>query len=167
MGGALQLFSVLVLAGFLLIGMEIFVPGTVLGVVGGLCLLGAVIIGFMQFGVEIGALILIGVLVLLAGLLILWMRVFPGTRMGKALILSQDGKSFKQAARTDLLNQAGVTLSALNPAGVAQLNGRRYDVMADGQWIDKDTPVTVTSVDGNRIIVSTRPAAGPQAGGSP
>ena len=48
----------------------------------------------------------------------------------------------------------------MRPAGCADLDGVRLDVVTRGEFIDKDVPVTVIEVEGNRIVVE--PAKQPE-----
>ena len=51
-----ELFAILIIAGLFLIGAEIFLPGGIIGFIGGMCLLAAVIVGFAAFGIQGGIL---------------------------------------------------------------------------------------------------------------
>ncbi|MBW5444889.1 nodulation protein NfeD [Cohnella sp. CFH 77786] len=57
------------------------------------------------------------------------------------------------APRDEWLDQRGVSLSALRPAGVADIGGRRMDVVTSGEFVEPGRPVRVTAVDGTRIVV--------------
>ena len=51
------------------------------------------------------------------------------------------------------LHLKGVSITDLRPAGMAEINTKRLDVVTDGEYIEANTPVVVTGVTGNRIIV--------------
>ncbi len=55
------------------------------------------------------------------------------------------------------LGRTGTALSPLRPAGVADIEGARVDVVSEGWFIDAGAPIEVTRVDGNRIVVRERP----------
>jgi membrane-bound serine protease (ClpP class) len=55
-----------------------------------------------------------------------------------------------------LPGRSGVALSPLRPAGIAEVDGVRVDVVSDGDFIDAGTPIEVTRVQGNRVIVQRR-----------
>jgi membrane-bound serine protease (ClpP class) len=48
----------------------------------------------------------------------------------------------------------GVAMSILRPAGKAQFDNDMYDVVTDGEFIDKGSLIIVTTIQGNRIVVS-------------
>ncbi|MDQ3350257.1 MAG: hypothetical protein M3545_20110 [Acidobacteriota bacterium] len=54
------------------------------------------------------------------------------------------------------LGLTGTALSPLRPAGVADINGARVDVVSDGSFIEAGSAIEVTRVDGNRIVVRDR-----------
>ncbi|MCG9969464.1 hypothetical protein L9W92_15750 [Pelotomaculum terephthalicicum JT] len=47
----------------------------------------------------------------------------------------------------------GVALTPLRPAGSAELDGRRLDVVTEGEFIPKGRPVKVIKVEGTRVVV--------------
>jgi membrane-bound serine protease (ClpP class) len=47
----------------------------------------------------------------------------------------------------------GEAVSPLRPSGIAHLNGKRYDVVTQGEMIDRGSRVKVIEVSGNRIVV--------------
>jgi membrane-bound ClpP family serine protease len=51
------------------------------------------------------------------------------------------------------IDMKGTAVTDLRPAGMAQINSQRVDVVTDGEYIEADTPVIVTGVAGNRIVV--------------
>ncbi len=51
------------------------------------------------------------------------------------------------------VGSAGVTITLLRPAGTARFGDRIVDVVSDGTYIEKDTPIIVDRVEGMRIVV--------------
>ena len=54
---------------------------------------------------------------------------------------------------TALVGKQGRTLCALRPSGIAEIDGVRYDVIAEGEFVDADETVSVLRVEGVRIVV--------------
>jgi membrane-bound serine protease (ClpP class) len=52
-----------------------------------------------------------------------------------------------------LLGKVGVAQSTLRPAGIAEIEGCRVDVVSEGGYIEPNTPVKVIKVEGRRIVV--------------
>ena len=89
---------------------------------------------------------------------LLLLRYLPRLPVGRRLILDTGlnvGAGYASAPEEDLswLGKSGTTLTPLRPAGIADLEGRRVDVVSDGEFVESGAPVTVSRVDGNRIVV--------------
>lgn len=54
------------------------------------------------------------------------------------------------------VGKSGVALTMLRPAGTAQIEDLRLDVVTRGDFIAKDTEIVITRIDGNRIIVEKK-----------
>lgn len=150
---SITLLIILLATGSLLIGAEIFIPGAIAGTFGALALAGAVIVAF-GISTACGFYVAVGVVVLSGITVVLWIKLFPRSSIGKSMTLSEDGKSFKAAdRRASLLDKAGVAQSDLRPAGFALIDGQRVDVVCEGGLVSQGQPVKVVRIDGNRIVV--------------
>jgi len=103
------------------------------------------------------ALILLGVGIAVLG------RYLPRTRRFQELVLGT-GLSRTQgytaaATEVQLAGKRGRAVTPLRPAGVVEIEGRRYDVVSSGQFVPAGTPVEVVRVQGSRIEV--RPLSDP------
>lgn len=158
----LTLYIALILAGIMMLGAEIYVPGGILGVLGFLCLAGAVAIGF-TLGPVVGWLSAAAVVLGTAVGVWVWIRWFPKTRAGRQIMLEADGRDFKAPSEEwrALVGMTGEAVTDLRPAGIARIAGRRVDVTADGTWIEAGRPIRVVAVEGVRVVV--RPADGAPA----
>ncbi len=160
--GLLNLYITLVLAGLLLIGVEIYIPEGVIGLLGGLCLLAAAVIGFFVFPSPWGLLSAVAIVLLSVLAMAAWAFWVPRTRAGRRLTLERDGRDFRlDAPGADLEGREGEAQSTLRPAGVALIDGRRCDVVAEeGTWIEAGARIRVTAVRGTRVIVRPVESAG-------
>jgi membrane-bound serine protease (ClpP class) len=52
-----------------------------------------------------------------------------------------------------LLGRKGKAITTLRPSGKVEVEGDILVVETDGEFIEKDTPVEIIEVSGNRIIV--------------
>lgn len=162
----MELFIVLVAGGILLMGIELFVPGGVVGTVGLVCLMAAVGIGFKAFGPEIGWAIAVGIGLLLAVATYLWLKVLPGTRLGRWMTVENDEASFKAGPDhlDTLVGLEGEATTDLRPVGFATLRGKRVDVISDGGMIPRGTMVKVVRVEGFKVLVRAVESNGKQEG---
>jgi len=158
----------LVAGGLILLGLEVFiVPGFGIAGIAGIAALvaglGLTLVGAgATASVIVGALGRVAVSILLAlasGMALL--SVLPRLPFGRRLVLDTDmrsGEGYASAPESDRLQlgQTGTALSPLRPAGVADINGARVDVVSDGSFIEAGSAIEVTRVDGNRIVVRDR-----------
>jgi membrane-bound serine protease (ClpP class) len=160
----------LALAGVVLLALEFLViPGFgIAGALGILALLAGLVLsltgpGFTsQFLMLAAARVVFALLfALLASLLLL--RFLPRLPFGRRLVLTTGLSSesgYESAPPSDhlLLGKRGQAHSTLRPAGIADIEGHRVDVVSEGDLIDAGEPVEVIRVDGNRIVVRRVPA---------
>ena len=149
----MTLLLTFLLAGVALLLAEVFLPGMIAGVLGVVCLLGAAVVGFSEFGPKVGSLILMAELLTGTVLTILWMRYFPKTPLGRKYILDPSTAAHAPTEPEKWLAHEGVALTDLRPAGSARLDGEKVDVITNGEHLESGTRVKVVRVDGPSIFV--------------
>jgi len=153
----IQAIIVLVVVGFLMLAAEVCIPGMVLGVLGALCLLVAVVLCYAAFGPLMGTMAFAVLAVLLIAGFFLWLRIFPHTKIGKKLTLRSQPSAGNSAPAPALLGATGTAVTPLRPAGTALIGGSRVDVVAESGMIDPGSPVEVVFQEGLRIVVRQAP----------
>jgi len=156
----------LLVVGIVLIAVEVLIiPGTsVAGVAGVIALVAGLAMVLVGAGATVPVVIqalgrvALSILVAMVGTLLL-MRVLPQLPFGRRLVLDTGmvaGLGWVSPPETDhqWLGRSGTASSPLRPAGIAVIEGSRVDVVSDGGFIEAGTPIVVTRVDGNRIVVS-------------
>lgn len=142
----------LLLVGAILLLAETVLPGLVAGILGVLCLIAGVAVGYQEFGVTTGNWILLGTLVGLVIGFLLWVKYFPTSRFGR-VYTSEGVVGDIGTERPELVGQPGVAHTALRPAGVAVIGGQRVDVVAESAMIERGENVCVIAVEGMRVVV--------------
>lgn len=152
---SITVYITLLAVGFILVGTEIFVPGGILGTFGAIAWLAAAIVGWAAFPdpwklVSAVALLFIGLLTF-----IIWIRYFPKSRMGKLLSLSENSATYKAHKNANLppVGSVGKAISTLRPSGIAEIEGQRLDVVANGEWIEAGESIKISSISGGRISI--------------
>jgi membrane-bound serine protease (ClpP class) len=159
---------ILVTVGLILIGVEVFViPGFGFAGVGGIAaLLAGLSLGMVGKGATIAAIIsaagrvTFSMLAAIA-LSLLAFRLLTKTSLTGRLVLASSlppggGEGSIAAAEqpsSDMLGRRGTTITALRPAGLAEFDGERVDVVSNGEMIEPGTAIVVHRQDGNRIVV--------------
>ena len=166
----LQLASIIEILMFVvglgLILVEVFViPGFGLAGIGGIILILASLFlslvsqdPFLDWDDVSNAIIQLSVSLLAALVLIfLLARFLPKSNIFKKFILSEEEKATEgYTSRTnlsELLGAEGKSLTTLRPAGTAEINGKRVDVVTDSEYIEHGKPIIVTAVEGMRVVV--------------
>ena len=147
------------LFGILMFIVEMFTPG--FGVAGGLGIASFAAIIVMQFLANsvTSALIVTAVLVLLLAIIIvLFIRSFQKGALSRSRIVNDtavEGESSPAAREKsmNLVGKAGTAVTALRPAGIAEIDGQRMNVSTYGNFIDAGTEVTVAAVEGLNVFV--------------
>ncbi len=146
---------ILTLAGVVLIAAEVYLPGMILGILGGVALLIAVAMGFGEFGLAGGALFSVLLFCVVCVGVMFGLKLFPRSPIGRRMMLSSSlvGGS-GQLGASELVGVEGRAVTMLRPSGVATFNGHRYDVVAETGLVAGGTAVRVLSVEGSKIIVT-------------
>ena len=162
----------LVLAGLALLVLEVFViPGFgIAGALGIVAVIGGLVLSMLgsgataQFMLLTAARVVFALLFALVVSLVL-LRYLPKLPLGRQLVLQSaldTGEGYVSTPAADLhwLGRSGRAGSTLRPAGIAEFDGQRVDVVSEGEFIDAGEPIEVIRVDGNRIVVKQKPANG-------
>jgi membrane-bound serine protease (ClpP class) len=154
------LIAVLILAGGVLLFVELFVPGMIAGVCGGLAGLAALGLKYSHYGVDEGNMVLAGVLIAAMIGFAWWMRAFPETRIARRWMLAAEvPPAPEQTMHAALIGRSGQALTTLRPAGIAVIDKERLTVVAEGALIDAGARVEVIRVEGPKVIVRERTAS--------
>ncbi len=166
----LQLASVweivLFIIGLCLLAIEIFViPGFgVVGILGIGLMIGSIFFSLFSSGPDISQSLQRAIIQLAFSLLgtigsiALLVKYLPKSdRFLKLTLQTKNASAEGYVSANDLsflLGKEGITLTPLRPAGVVLLGDEKYDVIADGNFIEKNTKVVVQKTAGGKIIVA-------------
>ncbi|MBR3298161.1 MAG: hypothetical protein IKI64_03050 [Clostridia bacterium] len=148
---------ILLLVGIALIVVEMVIPGFgIAGISGGAAVVAGLIVSSRSFGAAMFSLAIV-VLILCLAALIVFKVVFGKGRRNSKLVLNDSITSGSTDISTldpaEVIGKEGVTLTALRPSGIAMIDGKRLDVLAEGEFIEKGETVKVSAVQGIRISV--------------
>ncbi|NLV51146.1 MAG: serine protease [Clostridiales bacterium] len=154
---AISVWSVvLFVAGIALIVLELNIPGFgIVGVLGIICLIVDIII--TAENITQGLLLAAFFIVILVVLFIVFASFTSRGKFPRFLVLRDSTKKedgFSAAGDNScLIGKDGTAVSPLRPAGIAEIDGERMDVVSYGDFIGTGARVTVIEVTGNRIVV--------------
>lgn len=146
--------------GLFAVVLELFVPSAgILGIVAGLLIVTAVVLGFME-SMSYGVILLTAAIVTIPGLLALMVKVWPYTPIGRRILLKDlkpedvlphyiENKERKER----LEGQLGIAQTKMLPSGIVLVNGEKFDAVSEGFAVDEGDPIRVMSVRGNHVYV--------------
>ena len=147
--------TVLIIAGLVLMALEVYVPGFVLGSIGAMLLVVAVILCYRTYGIS--ASVIVGILEVVLTLAIVFasLKWFPETAAGKRMILgkTQMGARSQTEREPDLVGREGVAHTMLRPSGTALVDGKRLDVVAESGMIERGSAIKIVAVQENHFVV--------------
>ncbi|MCC3372794.1 nodulation protein NfeD [Cohnella sp. REN36] len=145
------------LVGVVLLVLEMFVPSFgILGLLGAAGLIGGIVTAAYDTGDALRSLgwALLVALVLVAIVAYIFRRKGVWNRfILKESLTAEQGYVPHADARERWIGREGIALSPLRPAGIAEVDGKRIDVVTAGGFVDRGRAVRVTAVDGTRILV--------------
>jgi len=164
---ASEIEIIMFVAGIILIFLEIFViPGFGITGISGIILVMASIflsltggLPFFDINVISGAIIQLSIALAGAFILILLVAKFlPKSKSFNRLVLAEEENADKgfvsYPSAKELIGAEGIALTDLRPAGSAEINNQRYDVVADWQYIERGKKVKVIRVEGIKVVVT-------------
>ena len=147
---------VLFIAGFILIAVEMVVPGFgAPGICGIICLVAGVFI--TADSIETGVFITVIVLALLGIMMALILWLLSKGKLRSPIILEEEQRKDEGYISSGdlqfLLGKQGVAETDLHPMGVGNFDGVSFDVLSEGKYIAKDAKLEIIKVNGSRLIV--------------
>lgn len=156
--GAFVLSFVLFAVGLGLVGLEVFIPsGGAISVAAAASIIVGIVFGFL-YSSTLGVILILCALIVVPLLVWYLFKILPHTSIGKRLILDgpsnyEDVAAVPEKKLKDLVGRLGVVVSKLRPVGIAEIEGKRYQVVSEGMMVETGTKVRVIDVSGNRILV--------------
>ena len=149
---------ILVLLGTALIIIEMLLPGLgAPGIGGAILCIGGVLAMYNYIGWNVMWVVL-GVLLILIGSL--YFITSSNKKKKNPLILTSSINQADGAQTHELsVNDEGIPLTELRPAGSALFFERKYDVLTSGEFIEKNSRIKILKIEGNKIIVCLAAAA--------
>jgi membrane-bound serine protease (ClpP class) len=147
---------ILLIVGVIFIIAEFFVPGGILGIIGGLAILASLLIAtdnIMQMAMSLLIALAVSVTVLVIMIKLFGKKI----TLFQKIILKDSTNTEKgyvsSKNRTDLIGKRGYALTILRPSGTAIIDQERVDVVTEGSFIAANKPIIVVKTEGVRVVV--------------
>lgn len=147
----------LFLLGVLLLAGEVFVPGGILGAIGGAAMLAGCVVSFREFG-PMGGALATGIALALLGLTLYIELVWlPKSRFGKKLVVQSASDAMSQPPLAEpslVVGKTAEAVTTLAPSGYVLVEGRRYEAFCQNGLAAKGASLRVVGLDNFRLIVT-------------
>lgn len=149
---------ILLIAGFVLAGIEMVVPGFgAPGICGIICLVAGVLL--TADSVEAGIFITVVVIVILGILMTVIMGFLSQKKFRSPIVLDEDLKAGVPINSSDLeylIRKEGKASTDLKPAGKGNFEGIELDIFSEGPYIKKGTSIVISRINENRLMVKEK-----------
>jgi membrane-bound ClpP family serine protease len=151
---------ILLALGLVCLVLEFFIPSSgMLGLLCALSLIGSIVMGFMS-GSNTGAILLLGILVMVPIVIFGAIHYWPETAIGKMILVPRPSHPDEVLPEThayrglrELIGKRGVAKSVMLPGGIVQVEGKSYDAVSEGTVIEAGQRVVVVQISTQRLIV--------------
>ena len=159
MDGLMVIGMLLLIAGFVLVGTEMVLPGFgTPGITGGICLVAGIFL--TADSVETGLTITLIVAVILALMFTVILALFHMKKIKSPIVLQEELKAEKGYLSTSdleyLVGKEGIAATDLRPAGKCDIEGIIFDVRSEGKYIAKGQKVRIIRIQGNTLIIKEK-----------
>jgi len=149
---------IMALFGLILVYIEFFIPGGIMGLIGGLLLAGSVVIILIS---DLGALPLLLFIAFVLAALIAAIKIalWQVRKTGKngTVFLESDQAGFTASFYDkNLIGSLGKAESDLRPSGYISVEGKSYQAVSKGSFICKGSDIQVLGGEGARLIVKEK-----------
>lgn len=156
MEGLMVIGMLLLLAGFVLVGTEMVLPGFgAPGITGGICLVAGILL--TADSIEAGLTITVVVVVVLALMFTVILALFHMKKIKSPIILQEELKAEKGYLSTSdleyLVGKEGSASTDLHPAGKCNIDGIEFDVRSESKYVNKGQKVRIIRIQGNTLII--------------
>lgn len=147
---------VVLIVGFILIGIEMVVPGFgAPGILGIICLVAGIFMVTDSPGE--GILVTVAVIVALSILMAVMMGLMHYRKFRSPIILDEEVRAenayLESSDLNYLLGREGVATTDLRPGGKGDFDGIELDITSEGPYVEKGSRIVISRLNANRLMV--------------
>lgn len=147
---------ILFIIGFALLIAELFIPGGIVGIIGGALMVISLLFAGESM-VYMAYSILIALFIAFIGMVIIMKFFGKNLHLFSKLVL-KDATTTEEGYvsnvnRIELLGKVGKTVTPLRPSGTIIVDNERLDVVSEGSYVDIEKTVEIIEVEGSRLVV--------------
>lgn len=145
---------ILLFLGLLFIFLEFYIPGAILGTIGGILLVVSIIYVSTQNTLLVAFIYSLFVIILVILLITFTLRRIPKSKGKYSIYLNKDQEGYK-ATELDIsvIGKTGKVISDLKPAGYVVVEGKKYQAISQTGYIPQGSEVVVIGGEEDNLIV--------------
>jgi membrane-bound serine protease (ClpP class) len=151
----LSVILALTVVGVILIAVDFYIPGFFLTALGVILMIVADVLCGLHHSLTV-TLSLVCAQIIVAGTAA-WcsLKYFPRSKLGQRMMLHSSLAQARASHRVgaDLVGHEGIAQTVLRPSGIGRIDGKRLDVVAESDMIERGSRIRVVAVERNRILV--------------
>ena len=144
----LELAIVLFAVGLILIALEMFVPGGIVGTIGFISCVAAIYFAFQVSTVA-------GIVGIVVVALATPVAIYSGLNRAslKTALRKETGTVSTPPGSALPVGTEGVARTVLRPSGMATIDGKRVSVVTRGEMIPRNSKIEIIEIEGGRVVV--------------
>jgi len=148
----------LLLVGFLMVFLEFYLPGGIMGSIGAILIISSIVMYALAADSPLNAMLfilfaVIGTIIIVR--LALW--AVRRTKTTGSIFLQSDQEGYRaERYQEELVGKEGIAQCDLKPGGYVIIDDKKYAAISVAGFIKKNQPIEVTAVEGETLRVVTK-----------
>ncbi|MBA3958720.1 MAG: serine protease [Parachlamydiaceae bacterium] len=150
---------IIVLIGFLFVFLEFYLPGAIMGTIGGILIALSMIMFAGETADPLLTFVYVAVVIGLLVLMIRWtLKHIQSSTSKYSIYLNSDQEGYRASSfDPTLIGKCGIVVSDLKLGGYIQIEGRKYQAISQNNYIPQGEEVVVIGgTEDNLIVTSTK-----------
>ena len=160
---------ILILVGFLLVALELFIPsGGILGFLAVTAVIASLVLAVLHGGSTTGIVFVAVAVVGFPAAILLALKYWPRTRLGRRVLLDIPAEDDVLPETDDrfhlegLIGRFGTAETKMLPSGTIKIEKKTYEAISEGMPIEPGQTVEVVQTRNNRLVVRLADRQPPQ-----
>ncbi|MFT5904728.1 MAG: membrane-bound ClpP family serine protease [Cryomorphaceae bacterium] len=153
----MSLILILIVVAMVLVAFEVVLPGGILGVIAGICVVAATVLSHIDYGAWVAVAVFFGSGLLIFALIMIEFKLLKNTSLGNAFFLKETVTGHTgPTTEVSLIGKEGVALTRLNPSGRVIIDGNTYEASSQDGYMDAKQAITVVAQKNFKLTIKKR-----------
>ncbi len=153
----MSIIITLIIVALVLVAFEVILPGGILGGIAALCVIVAMILTHIDYGIWYAVLVFAVSSILILALILIEFKVLKSTSLGSSFFLKETVTGHSgPTTEVSLIGKNGQTLTRLNPSGKVTIDGKSYEAVSQDGYIEAKQEITIVAQRNFNLTVKQR-----------